>query len=383
MNFVNEQRLKSLPRVWHCAGGNNSRCSLFPDKVKIKGKPSFVIKMDGSIFSPVVFDGKDKCFVSDASGVVACFNQTGESLWRMKLDSEVFAGMVHHPEKQVLFAGTAGGFLYALNSQDGQVIWKRQIPTSSDPRILSNLIYVGKIDSVVLSSWGGRFVAIRSFDGVEKFAWNAGLYPSSGAASDSDGNIYSLRAVEGSGVELVKVSADGKETIMFRQEESRRGARRTLVWASPVLDEVAKIIYFVINHDRGAILYAFSMVADRVLWKSVLPISVQASPVLSGDGLITLFDLRGMTLCFTVEGSLKYNYYTGCEYLVAAGAADISGTIYLGDTQGKIHVIDENGKGKVILETERSIQARPAFSPTGDLFIPSTDHNVYVFRNAG
>jgi outer membrane protein assembly factor BamB len=234
-----------------------------------------------------------------------------------------------------------------------------------------------------LSSWGGRFVAIRSFDGVEKFAWNAGLYPSSGAASDSDGNIYSLRAVEGSGVELVKVSTDGKETIMFRQEESRRGARRTLVWASPVLDEVAKIIYFVINHDRGAILYAFSMVADRVLWKSVLPISVQPSPVLSGDGLITLFDLRGMTLCFTVEGSLKYNYYTGCEYLVAAGAADISGTIYLGDTQGKIHVIDENGKGKVILETERSIQARPAFSPTGDLFIPSTDHNVYVFRNAG
>lgn len=383
MNGVSNERLKTLARVWRCAGGNSSRCSLFPDKVVIKGKPALVLKMNGSIFAPVVFDGKDQCFVGDASGTVACFTLKGESVWQTKLDSSIFAAPVHHSEKAVLYVGAANGVLYAINSENGKIVWKCQVPTSSDPRILSDLLYVEKIDSIVLSSWGGRFAAINCANGDEKLSWNGGIYPSSSASADSDGNIYSLRALEGIGVELVRISVDGRETVLFRQDENKRGARRTLLWACPVVDEIAKTIYFVVNHDKGAILYAFSLTANRVIWKSVLPVSIQASPILIGDGSIVLFDLRGMILCFSPEGVLKYNYYTGCEYLIATGAADISGTLYVGDIEGKLHVIDEKGKGKPIFEAERSIQARLSFSPAGDLFVPSTNHEVYVFKNVG
>ena len=231
----------------------------------------------------------------------------------------------------------------------------------------------------MLNSWGGKFYCLTSDKLEEKFVWDAGIFPYSGASSDSDGNIYSLRAVANRGIECVKVKPDGTESVIYSEPERKRGMYRMLVSASPVIDAKLKVIYFVANRDIGANLCAISVESNNVLWKAGFPNSVQATPIIGNDGTVIVFDLRGIVLGFDLDGVLKFQYKTDAEYLLSSGVCEQGGTVFFGTPNGTIHQLNEKGTGKIIFETARSIQAAPSFSPKGNLYIPSTDKNVYVF----
>ncbi|MCX7872445.1 MAG: PQQ-binding-like beta-propeller repeat protein, partial [Verrucomicrobiae bacterium] len=142
MKNLSENQIKSLPEVWRCAGGDALRRSLYPKKVRIKNKPDFILKLNAAIQACVVFDLNGTVYVVDAGGGVTAFSKDGQFVWGAKLDSGVFSSPARHPEKPILYAGTAGGFVYAINTEDGKILWKKQIFTASDPRILSDILYV-------------------------------------------------------------------------------------------------------------------------------------------------------------------------------------------------------------------------------------------------
>ncbi|HON09013.1 MAG TPA: hypothetical protein PLW02_13030, partial [Verrucomicrobiota bacterium] len=94
---------------------------------------------------------------------------------------------------------------------------------------------------------------------------------------------------------------------------------------------------------------------------------------------IIVFDLRGQVLGFDFDGGFKFQYKSDADYLLSGGVCEQGRTVFFGTPDGTIHQLNENGTGKVIFETARSIQATASFSPKGNLYIPSTDKNVYVF----
>lgn len=365
--------------IWRCSGGNCLRNGLFPERVKIKPKPICTLTAEGAIQASVVFDGKGNCYVADMSGLVQKFDSSNGSIWKVNLNGSIIATPIVLPNDNYLFVATTAGSVYAIDCSNGNILHKKEIPTKSDPRILSNLLYVEKINSIVLNSWGGKYCCLTADKLDEKFIWDAGIFPYSGAASDNDGNIYSLRAVANRGIECVKVKPDGTETIIYCESERKRGINRMLVSASPVIDEKRKVIYFVINRDVGANLCAISSASDTVLLKARLPNSVQATPVLRSDGAVIVFDLRGLVLSIYSDGELKFQYKTDADYLLSGGVCEQDGTVFFGTPDGTIHQLNENGTGKIIFETARSIQTTPSFSPKGNLYIPSTDKKVYVF----
>ncbi|MGC8887037.1 MAG: PQQ-binding-like beta-propeller repeat protein [Verrucomicrobiia bacterium] len=366
--------------IWRCSGADSSRRGIFPQRLKLKPKPIYTLPTAGAVQASVVFDDQSVCYVADMSGLVQAFVKD-RPVWQSKLNGSLVASPIICGKQGYLFAATVAGSVYAIDPKSGQTLYKKNIPTESDPRILSDLLYVEKLNVVVLNSWGGKFYALSADTLEEKLYWDAGITPYAGASADSDGNIYLSRALQGRGIEFVKISSESKETVLSHEPEGRRGARRTIVSAAPVIDDSKKQVYFLANRDVGSHLCAFSTETGALLWRLGLPNQVQATPTLRPDGVLIVSDLRGLVLGIRTDGSLLFQYNTNSEYLIGGGVCEQGGTFFTGDPLGYVHQISERGSGKVFFESQRAILARPSFSPEGNLYIPSTDKNVYVFES--
>jgi hypothetical protein len=365
--------------IWQTAGGDPTRRGWFDREVHLRPHPVRALLAQGAIHASVVFDGKSRALVVDLAGGIQAFSPQGDLLWRVKLTGGVSATPVVHPAKAQVFLGTHAGSVLALDTTQGTILWTTAIPTQSDPRILSDLLYLRQTDTIVLSSWGGRFHALEAVSGAARFSWEAGLSPGAAAAADHAGMMYCLRAVANRGVELIRVAPTGEESLLYRAPEDRRGARRALVASAPVLDEDRGALYFVINRDLGSLLHAWSLKLNRLLWSQPLTHAVQATPALRKDGAILLADLAGFVNAIGPDGAFLFRYHSGCEFLLAGGVTEAGGDCYIGDPCGVLHTITSQGRGKPIFEAKRSIEARPSFDSSGNLYLPSTDRTVYVF----
>ena len=326
----------------------------------------------------VVFNATGHAFVADLAGGVQAFAPDGKRLWQVTLEGGISATPAVSADDASLFVGTHHGRVYGLESASGAVRWRREIPSKSDPRILSDLLSLPRAGLVVGSSWGGQFHALDGQTGQEKFRWDAGLSPRSAAASDREESIYCLRARSGQGVEFVRVDEGGQERVLLREPEDPRGARRALVAAGPVLDEDRAVAYLVLNRIQGAQLLAWSLKDGAERWRRPLPASVQATPAILPEGEVVVADLAGSVQSVSAEGVPGFRYVTGSEYVLAGGVGQADGTFWVADPAGVVHTVDGSGSGAAFFEAPRSIQARLSFDPKGRLHVPCGDHAVYV-----
>ncbi len=367
--------------VWTTAGGANSRRGVFRGNVEIAAKPARALVALGSVQASVVFDANDRTFVADMAGGVQAFTHGGRLLWQKRLEGGISATPAVHTDGGMLFAGTHAGWVYALDASSGSVAWRTEIPTKADARILSDLLFVPRRGAIVLSSWGGRFVALDRATGKEQQSWDAGISPCAAAAADGDENIYCLRAAWKAGVQFVRIGIDGKEAILHQQPENEAPANRALVACAPVLDQERKVVYFVANADRSGTLRAWSLERGQEIWSRHFPAAVGATPAVALDGVITVADRGGFVHAVAPDGSLTYRYASGSDYFLAGGVCDRSGTVFVADSLGVVHVIGANGVGRPIFELPRSVQARPSFDLRGNLYVPAMDRHVYIFAD--
>lgn len=371
---------QSIARVWTAAGGPG-RAGLFPGPVQLAPEPARRLAARGAVQASVVFDEQDRVFVADMAGWVQAFARQGGALWQRQLAGGVSASPAVDVEGGRVFIGTHAGWVYALQSADGAVLWRRSLPTKSDARILSDLLYLPAQQSVVLSSWGGQFHALDAASGETKHTWDAGLWPQVGASADVQGNLYYLRARRGEGVAFFRIAPDGKETVLHNQSESRRGAQRMAAAAAPVLDETRGVAYFIANGDRDCGVHAWSLREQRLLWKRSLPRTVMATPALGPTGNLLLADMAGALNALAPDGASIFTYLSGADYFLSSPVCAGDGHAFVGDPLGRLHVVDPSGKGGPLFESPRAIQARPAFDRWGNLYVPATDRTVPVFRN--
>lgn len=370
-------------RAWQIAGARPDRSGAFPDSVQIAPKPIQRLPARGAVQASVVFDAQDRVLVADMTGLVRAFADNGRRLWETQAKGGISATPAVDADAGLLFVGTHTGWVCAFHTANGAVAWRQRLPSTSDSRILSDLLYVASRRAVVLNSWGGQCCALDAASGQIQQTWDAGISPQAGASSDARGNLYFLRAVRGEGIAFLRVAADGMESILHRVQEGRQGASRMIVASAPVLDESRDGAYFVANRDREGLLHAWSLSADRLLWSRPLERGVMATPSVRADGVVVLADMTGSIRGFGPDGSPQWQYATGSEYLLAGPISDAAQRVYLGDPLGSLHVVDAGGAGRVIFEAPRAIQARAAFDRRGRLYVPCTDRHIYVFHNRG
>jgi outer membrane protein assembly factor BamB len=349
--------------------------------VRLDQKPVTRLSAKGALQAAAVFDGENRVLVADLAGWMQAFSPHGRPLWQRQLEGAVSATPAVDVPAGRVFVGTHRGWVYALHAADGTVAWRQRLPTKSDARIVSDLLFVPTSRTVVLSSWGGQFHALDSGTGDTRRSWDAGLSPQAAASADAAGNLYYSRARKGEGAVCVRMTSDSQEQVLQRQAEGKRGASRMVVAAAPVVDEARAVVYFCVGADQETHLHAWSLRQDRLLWTRQAPRMTIATPAVRSDGALMVAGMDGALRSFSPEGSLLYCAKTEADYLLAGPVCDADGTAFFGDPVGQVHAVDREGVGRLLFETPRSLQARPAFDRQGNLHMPCTDRTVYVFRN--
>jgi len=381
MRITMTEPLQNPTNIWRTAGGDNTRRGLFAKPVEIDPIPKRRLSTQGTVQASVVFDRNSTAYIADMAGGVQAYDTDGNELWHTRLDGGISATPVLHPEDDRLFVGTHTGWVYALKSTNGEPLWKIEIPSKSDPRILSDFLFLPRKNAIVLNSWGGKYYAMNAENGESLFSWDAGITPYAGVASDSNGTIYCLRAVWEKGIEFVRIDPSGKETILYTQPLQKKPASRIFISAAPVTDEDRGIIYFITNLDQESLLHAWQMKTSQLLWTHRFPRNVLATPALMADGTIVTAVLDGFVYAIAPDQTLLYRYASGCEYLLSGAVCDNNGNVYLGDPLGIAHHITRDGCGQPFFESQRAIQSRLSFDPYGNLFVPLLDHSVAMFEN--
>lgn len=367
--------------IWRTAGGDNSRRGLFTGPVEIELSPKQRLSAQGAVQASVVFDRNSTVFIADMAGGVQAYTADGKELWHTRLDGGVSASPVLHPDDDRLFVGTHTGWVYALKTTDGEPLWKKEVPSKSDPRILSDFLYLSQRDAVLLNSWGGKYHVLSAEKGETLFSWDAGISPYAGAAADSGGVIYCLRSTWEKGVQYVRISPSDEETILYTQSLQKKPANRIPVSAAPVIDENRGVIYFIANLDRESLLHVWQIKTGQLLWSHSFPRNVLATPALRADGTLVTAALDGFVYAIAPDQTLIYRYASGCEYLLSSAVCDNLGNTFIGDPLGVVHKITQDGHGRPFFESGRAIQARFSFDQDGNLFIPSADRSVTIFAN--
>jgi outer membrane protein assembly factor BamB len=349
--------------------------------VRIDLRPFRRVEARGAVQASAVFDSENRAFIADMAGFVQAFASNGRLVWRTQLEGSILATPAVDGEGARLFVGTSAGCVYGLATSDGALLWRREIPSQTDPRILSDLLYLPKQKGVVLNSWGGRFHALDAASGESQFSWDAGPFPYAGAAADAEEGLYCVRALRDGGMQFVRVEAGGKESVLYQQAVDEKNQGRVFVAAAPVLDETRRCVCFVMNRGRDAVVHAWSWESGTLLWSRRLSAAVWATPTVLQDGTILVADLAGYVHALGPEGALRFRYASGCEFLLAGSVCDQTGTAYFGDPLGFVHCLSPAGLGNPTFEARRAIQARPAFDCYGNLYLCSMDREVYVFPN--
>ena len=318
-------------RIWLTAGGDNSRRGLYASACRLQPHPSRQLTARGIVHASTVFNSNGTVFIADMSGTVQAFSPAGELLWRKSLAGGISSTPAVLPNESALFVATHEGAVCRLDGDSGDLQWRKDVPSRTDPRILSDLLFLEGPRLVVFSSWGARFVALDAASGEEKISWDAGLHARSPAAADRSDNVYTLRAARGRGVQFVRVSRTGEECVLFTEPEDERGANRSLVAAPPVLHESRARAYLIINRTSGGHLVAWSLASDTEVWRATLPAQVEATPTVLRDGTVVLADLAGAVRSYTSDGKPLATYQTDSEYVLAGGVADAAGKFLICD----------------------------------------------------
>ena len=368
--------------VWSVAGGGAGRTGRGAHSGRISSRPGRVLQADAGIQAAVVFDVEHRSLVADLGGTVRSFDRDGRLCWQHALEGAVSATPAVDLDKGHLFVGTHEGWVYCLQTVDGTERWRSRLPTSTDPRIVADLLFLPDPARVVASSWGGQFHALDTASGRTLFRWNAGISPQAPASADARNNLYCLRAVAGEGISLVRVAPDGSETVLHRTPEGERRANRSVVAAAPVIDDERRLLHFIANGDRLGVVHAWDLTSDKLAWSVEFERAIVATPALRPDGVLVVADMTGK-LSAIQSGAFRFRYDTGCEYLLAGPVCDGSSLSYVGDPVGLLHRVDSEGRGRSFYEAQRSLQARPSWNPAGDLYVPAMDGRVHIFRRVG
>ena len=148
------------------------------------GQVNWIFKAENySPFPPTIDD--EQIYLANFDGNVYCLNKnTGYKIWQFNTeeqyqpDTPVFKSR----NKNLVFFGSRNGALYALNSDNGQLVWKRQFKKLATDKNLSmeqfilRSIYVDNEQVYVFNALENKLVALNQANGLVNWEVNNVLF---------------------------------------------------------------------------------------------------------------------------------------------------------------------------------------------------------------
>ncbi len=232
--------------------------------------------------------------------------------WRFDTGGEVYSTPVI--AKGVLYAASKNGFLYALNAETGQEIWRFQLSAyvvRSSPAVANGVVYIGA---------GFNLFAIDARNGTE--VWRVALRYAGQSTPTIAGGIVVVPSQEGW---LYALSA-------------KDGALRWRIPTDGVVFGAAAIANNIvtIGTDNGTV-YAIKLDNGQLLWRNSVSGGVIASPSMAGNVVYFTSD-SGKTYAFDLaEGNALW----AAEIGGPQPSAVTDQRIVVASTDGGIHAVDK------------------------------------------
>ncbi|HWR27571.1 MAG TPA: PQQ-binding-like beta-propeller repeat protein [Candidatus Thermoplasmatota archaeon] len=146
--------------------------------------------------------------------------------------------------------------------------------------------------------------------------------------------------------------------------------------------------------DNNGIIYFGSMGADHKLyalypngtmkWYYKTPAAgiIWSTPTIADDGTVYVGDWNGRLSALDQNGSLLWQLYRSGEFASSPAIGD-DGTIYLGHSGGCLYAINPDGSEKWHYETGYYVNSGPAVGMDGTIYIGSADNYIYALYPNG
>ncbi|MDO4184117.1 MAG: PQQ-binding-like beta-propeller repeat protein [Rhodospirillales bacterium] len=342
-------------------------------------------KRDYLIASPVVADGM--VFAIDANAVVSAYSQKdGMTMWKKRLkpqvkdDKEISlkgSGLAYDNGK--LFVTTGFGGVFALNPQDGEILWKfyDKSPIRIAPGVGGGKVFVQTIENVL--------IALNQNSGAEQWRYISqnedtvlvgGASPAYDETRDiliagfSNGELRAIKASTGSPL-WVDYVVGGYRSNMLSEINTIR--------ANPVIGDD---VVFVAGNN---IVVALDLRSGQRIWEREFGSNNQ--PWLAGKVLYVLTDISHLLAIDTESGKIIW------DTKVPAGedVSDAVGVSYAGPvlTNNRILVTTSNGyafyispyTGEIMgfLKVDAGASIAPIVA-NGQVIITTTDAELLAYQ---
>jgi len=278
--------------------------------------------------------------------------QNGELIWEYSAEGGIVSRPAYH-EGNIYF-GSEDTRLHVVTSRYGRINWTYYTngPVRSSPTIVEGHVFIGSDDgflhAVHLNSGRRTWMveagsAIRSTPMVEHDKVYFGT---------ESGDFYCL---------------DFKGNIKWRFK-----AKRAITSSPVILDNV---VYF---GSLDGTLYALDSGSGWVIWRFRLGKGTISTPCVSAD-LIFMGAIDGVIYCIDTRTAKEVWRYT-TDHQVTGSPILYKEAIYCGSVDGHLYCLDcSTGRLRWKLRTEGPITATPTVW-NDMVFIGSTDHTLYALK---
>lgn len=318
-------------------------------------------ELGNAIYSSPITNGENLFFTSWNGNIYALDFETGDKIWENNIGWSSESTPLYIDNKIVV--GASEG-LFALNSINGEIIWKNEISdVSTKPLYSNNIIYCG--------SHNRNLYAFDLETGDEKwiFKTNGEIHSSPIVHENllyfgsNDGHLYVVDKLYG---ELKwKFETDGP------------------VVSSPIIFN--DVVYF---GSWDSNLYALDAVTGKLKWKFTTGWGIGSSPAYFDNKIYFGSHDNNFYTVDANDGTLKWMFTT-------KGGIQSSPTVYgdfvfFGSSDGKMYALDaSNGDLKWSIAPDYHIEGiynyktKPIVSSpyvdNGKVFVGSTNGNIYCF----
>jgi len=262
-------------------------------------------------------------FVGSAGGVVHAMNaKTGCLYWTFQADGPVRAATVIAPNgasHAILFPDQIGSF-YALDADTGHLLWKRRIDAHEATRLTGAAVYRDDVVFVPAASW-------------EETRSGNPKYP----CCTFRGSLSALRIRDGSVVWKTYVIDPPKKTGANKEGTPQFGPSGAGIWSAPTIDAKRGVIYVTTGDNytepttktSDAVL-ALELKTGKIVWTQQ----------------VTAGDFHSGGACPDDESKCGPDYDFGSSaILVHPGGRDL---LVAGQKSGVVYALDPAAGGKIL-----------------------------------
>ncbi|MGC8699318.1 MAG: PQQ-binding-like beta-propeller repeat protein [Candidatus Acidifodinimicrobium sp.] len=298
---------------------------------------------------------------------------TFTNLWSYQTGNWVVSSPALSPDGKTLYVGSVDHYFYAINAQNGNVLWKVLLagPVISSPSIsINGNIYVvaSTLSSVSYSATGtGYLYKISPGGNVITLYTFPNIVGTSPLVDPKTGNIY-IGCLDGN---LYSVSNTGNLNWTFQSGGE--------IGSSPVLSNDGNTVYF---GSANGYFYAVNASNGSVKWKFQTGAGIVSSPALDSKGNVYFGSTDDYVYALNSSGGLIWKYNTGSR--IGSSPAISNGVLYIGNEAGYLDAINiSNGTLVWQYLTGGYILSSPAVDANGTIYVGSADGNLYAIGSNG